>query len=184
MRRIDDFLSKGAKPDKVAQFAKLSEGKTKEEIRSLEQNMFKPEALQENIGEQRRYIVNSEHTAKFVFRSKEDMDFFDKHIQISFYMERSITDIKIILDLFRAMDAGQISYDKKTGNFAWHGSASSAEPAAVSQPARTLKTKCVKTTEKVGDISHTKEVTTSVSEPIEPAARPVVGPKLFRRKLV
>jgi hypothetical protein len=115
--KIDDFLGKNSRPDRLKQFEKLSAGKTKEEIRILEMELLEPEPIQQHIGEERRYVVNSEHSVKMVFKSKEEMDFFGRFIPIAEFKEKSITDIKIILDLFLAIDSGTVSYDKKTGNF-------------------------------------------------------------------
>jgi hypothetical protein len=115
--RIEDFLSKGAKPDRVEQFEKLSVGKPKEEVRILEMEMLEPEPVPEYIGEVMRYVMNSEHTVKFVFRNQEEMEFFGKFIPIAKYQENSITDIKIILDLFHAIEAGEVSYNKGNGRF-------------------------------------------------------------------
>ena len=119
--RIDDFLKKDSRPDKMKLFEKLSKGKTKEEMRELEMTMLGPDPLQQHIGEERRYAVNSECTAKIVFSCEEEMEFFGKHITITEYVEKSITQIKIFLDLFKAMDAGKISYDKKAGDFTFLG---------------------------------------------------------------
>jgi hypothetical protein len=116
-KRIEEFLSKGAKPDPVRQFEKLSAGKNKEEVRELEMAMLTPEPIPQYVGEEQRYIMNSEFTVKMVFASQEDMDFFGRFIPIANYMEKSITDLKIMFDLFRSIDAGKISYDKKTGVF-------------------------------------------------------------------
>lgn len=115
--RIEDFLSKGAKPDKIRQFEQLSLNKPKEEVRILEMEMLEPEPIPEYVGEVIRYVMNSEHTVKFVFKNQEEMDFFGRFISIATYQENSITDIKIILDLFRAIDAGEILYNKSNGKF-------------------------------------------------------------------
>jgi hypothetical protein len=117
VRKIENFLSQGAKPDRIKLFEKMSIGKTKQEIRDLEMEMLEPEPLQQHIGEERRYVVNSEFSAKVVFRNQEDMDFFGRFIPITNYIEHSITELKIIFDLFRWMDAGGVSYDKKSGIF-------------------------------------------------------------------
>lgn len=116
-RRIDDFLTKASRPDRVKQFEKMSAGKSKEEVRELEMALLEPEPLQQHIGEEHRYVVNSEFTAKVVFKCQEDMDFFGEHIPITNYIEHSITELKIFFDLFKWMDDGGVSYDKKSGTF-------------------------------------------------------------------
>jgi len=95
----------------------MSQGKTKEEVRNLEMNLLVPEPIQEHIGESLRYVVNSEHTAKIVFKTQEDMDFWGKHIPITNYIERSITELDMIFALFRWIDSGKVVYNKKTKDF-------------------------------------------------------------------
>lgn len=116
-KRIADFLSKNSVPDKVATFAKLSQGKSKEEIRNLEMELLAPEPIPTYIGEARRYVMNSEFALKIVFKDQEEMDLFGSIIPIASYMENSATDIKIILDLFKAINSGTVSYNKKSGEF-------------------------------------------------------------------
>lgn len=117
MSSISDFLSKNARPDRIAQFEKMSAGKSKQEVREMEMEMLEPEPIPEYMGEELRYILNSEFAVKFLFKDQEEMDFFGKFVKIAVYHERSITNIKIILDLFHAIEKGEISYDKKTGKF-------------------------------------------------------------------
>jgi hypothetical protein len=95
----------------------MSGGLPKSEVRELEMEMLGPEPIPGYIGEDARYIVNSEFSVRFIFKNQEEMDLFGKFVPIATYRERSITNIKIILDLFRAMDARKITYDKKTGVF-------------------------------------------------------------------
>jgi hypothetical protein len=144
MANIDSFLSKKARPDRVKLFEQASNGKTKEEVREMEMQMLEPEPIPPYTGEEIRYIVNSEHTVKFVFPNQEAMDLFGKHIPITTYIEKSVTDLKIIFDLFRAIDAGTIVYDKKFGHFHFihpegakkdNADETKAEPAAVTPPA-------------------------------------------------
>lgn len=126
-RKISELL-KLKRRNKVEQFDALSNKvENKEELRDLEMNLLTPEPIPEYVGENRRYFINSEHSVKFVFSSQEEMDFFSKYIQITEYIEKSITDIKIILDLFRAMELGEISYDKKLGKFSFQGESCIAE---------------------------------------------------------
>lgn len=115
--RIEQFLSKGSRPNRVEQFERLVEGKSKEERRKIEMEMLRPDPIPPYIGEERRYIVNSEHTVKFVFASQDEMDLFGKYIPIASYIEKSVTDLKIIFDLLNAIENGHIVYNKKNGTF-------------------------------------------------------------------
>ncbi len=117
MSSISDFLSKNARPDRVKQFEQMSAGKSKQEVRELEMAMLEPEPIPEYMGEELRYIINSEFAVKFIFKDQEEMDFFGKFVKIAVYHERSITNMKIIMDLFHSIENGEISYDKKTGKF-------------------------------------------------------------------
>ena len=117
MNKIENFLAKGARPDKMKQFENMTVGKSKEEIRQIEMEMLEPEPIPLYIGEERRYIVNSEHTVKFIFANQEEMDFFGKHIPIASYIEKSVTDLKMVFDLLHEIENGSILYNKKSGTF-------------------------------------------------------------------
>lgn len=116
--RISAFLKKGSVKSKTEQFEDLSaQVNTKEELRELEASLLTPDPIPLYVGEGKRYLMNSEHTVKFVFKDKAEMEFFGRFIPIAEYKEKSVTNIQIILDLFRAIDNGEIFYDKKSGNF-------------------------------------------------------------------
>lgn len=135
--RIEQFLSKGSRPNRVEQFERLVEGKSKEERRKIEMEMLGPDPIPPYIGEERRYIVNSEHTVKFVFASQDEMDLFGKYIPIASYIEKSVTDLKIIFDLLKGMDAGEITYEKKTGRFQFNINTIKGETDVIEHPAET-----------------------------------------------
>jgi len=113
MAGISKFLSPGARKDKVERFEELSKGKTKEETRALEMALLKPEPVPDYIGRAERYVANSELAVKIVFSSQEEMDLVERHIAIPNYKERCISDLKLFLALFRALDDGQIVWDKR-----------------------------------------------------------------------
>lgn len=117
MNKIENFLAKNARPDKMKQFEAMTAGKSKEEIRQIEIEMLEPEPIPLYVGEEHRYIVNSEHTVKFIFANQDEMDFFGKHIPISSYIEKSVTDLKIVFDLLKEIENGSIIYNKKSGTF-------------------------------------------------------------------
>lgn len=127
---IEKFLSKNARRDRVAKFEELSKGKSKEEVREMEMSLLKPDAIPDYVGEARKYIPNSETTVKLVFRNEAEMELVGKHLSINTYIEPCISDIKIIIDLFTAIERGEISYNKKSGQFAMveKGSANEKKP--------------------------------------------------------
>lgn len=137
MNKIENFLAKNARPDKMKQFEAMTAGKSKEEIRQIEIEMLEPEPIPLYVGEEHRYIVNSEHTVKFIFANQDEMDFFGKHIPISSYIEKSVTDLKIIFDLLKGMDAGEITYEKKTGRFQFNINTIKGETDVIEHPAET-----------------------------------------------
>ena len=114
---IEKFLSKNARKDRVERFEELSKGKTKEEIREIEVALLRPDAIPDYVGELSRYALNQDTTVKLVFKTKEDMSLVGKYMNITAYIEPSISDIKIILDLFNALEEGRMKYNKKTGEF-------------------------------------------------------------------
>lgn len=131
---IEKFLSKNARRDRVARFEELSKGKTQEEIRIMEMALLKPDEIPDYVGEVNRYNLNSETTVKLVFRTPEEMEMVGKHLSINNYIEPCISDIKIVLDLFMAIERGEISYNKKAGKFTFCEKEPAPNPKCSVQP--------------------------------------------------
>lgn len=129
MAGISKFLSPGARKDKVERFEELSKGKTKEETRELEMALLKPEPVPDYIGRAERYVANSELAVKIVFSSQEEMDLVERHISIPSYKGRCISDLKLFLALFRALDDGQIVWDKRNQKLLFPQSQTEEEPS-------------------------------------------------------
>lgn len=117
---IEKFLKKGAREDRVDKFERLSKDKPKEEVREMEAALLKPDVIPDYVGELSKFVRNADTTVKLVFKSKEDMELVGRHLVITAYIEPSISNINIVLDLFKAIEAGKISYDKKTRAFTFN----------------------------------------------------------------
>jgi hypothetical protein len=116
---IEKFLGQNARRDRVAKFEELCKGKTKEEIREIEMALLRPDAIPDYVGEVTRYNINSETTVKLVFKNETEMALIGKYLSINTYIEPCISDIKVLVDLFGAMEKGDITYNKKAGLFSF-----------------------------------------------------------------
>jgi hypothetical protein len=114
---IEKFLSKNAREDRVDKFERLSKDQPKEVVREMEAALLKPDEIPDYIGEVKKYAANSDTTIKLVFGSQEDLELIGRNFNIKYYIEPCIADIKMLLDLCKAIEAGEIAYDRKSGSF-------------------------------------------------------------------
>lgn len=122
MAGIDSFLGGDRHNERVKKFKNLSVGKSKEEIRELEMLLFKPDESTDYTGEVVRHNINSEFAVKLVFSSQEEWDLLNKYFVVGHYIEKSISKLKLLIDMLKALDNGQLSYNKKDGSFSTPGS--------------------------------------------------------------
>jgi hypothetical protein len=118
MAGISDFIS-GAPTSgsKIETFKKKSCGKSKQEVRKLEEEMLKPEKLKPYIGKKSFADGVKDKSCKIFFNDEEDWDLFNKYFQISVYVEPSVANIKLLIDFLHAMEEGQVNYDTKSRKF-------------------------------------------------------------------
>jgi hypothetical protein len=98
------------KIDRVQKFEKVSEGKTEEEKRDLEEILLKPEPLPIYDGPQPEHKSELEsRTALIVFRNKHQMDLIGELFQIrtSIGKVSYITDISLLEGIAKMVKAGR-----------------------------------------------------------------------------
>lgn len=98
------------KIDRVQKFEKVSEGKTEEEKRELEEALLKPEPLAIYDGPQPEHKSELEsRTALIVFRNKHQMDLIGELFQIrtSIGKVSYITDISLLEGIAKMVKAGR-----------------------------------------------------------------------------
>lgn len=117
MSGIDKFLGVNRHADTVKKFNKLSKGKSKEEVRSMEQQMFKPEPLPDFFGEESRFVIHGDYTLKMVIPNEETWNLIGRHFTITNFVEKSIAKIDMLVDFLKLLDSGEVTYDKKTRRF-------------------------------------------------------------------
>lgn len=98
-------------------FEKKIKGKSKKEIRELERSLLAPEPIPQYVEEPSTFHIKKEFAFKVVFGSQEEVDLVKKYFYISHYVEPSIGDMSLVIDLLKALDAGEIIYDKKERKF-------------------------------------------------------------------
>lgn len=115
---IDDFLNK-RKPRVVA-FGEIKQGKTKKEIRALEQKLLKPTVPVpcKSRHQFRKYELDN-RTVLIVFSSDADFSLFKKHIKTSSYKKNSVSNTKMLLALLKEIDKGNVHYDSKSNKITY-----------------------------------------------------------------
>lgn len=109
---ITNFISGGK--SKVQSFEEQRRGKTKKEVRQLEQTMLVPDKLPPFTKPKTHKDSVTERSVRLVFPDQKSFDLFKKHFKVSTYKENNALDISLLIRLLEALDAGKI--DVKTGH--------------------------------------------------------------------
>lgn len=119
---IDDFMSKTRSKSK--QFLEQSRGKSKEEVRELEQQMLKPATLPPYTKEQANTNVLADRGVKIVFPDMETFELFARHFRVRGVgkaVGNAVTDIKLLILFLEHLESGEIVYDKENGRLEFTG---------------------------------------------------------------
>lgn len=109
---INEFL--GGKGDsRVERFKAASKGKSKEDVRRLEQTLLKPEVLPPFTGKKGVKDSLQSLIIKIVLPNKRALKLFSEHFSISKHVENSVINIDLLLLLLEGLHKGKIVYDKK-----------------------------------------------------------------------
>ena len=118
MAGISDFISGApSSGNKVETFKKKSCGKSKKEIRKLEQEIFPPEKLKPYVGDKSTANGVKDMSCKIFFNTEEEWEMFNKYFRVSMYVQPSVADIKLLIDFLKFMDEGNVVYDAKKRQF-------------------------------------------------------------------
>lgn len=98
-------------------FEKKAKNKPKTEVRDLERKLLKPEPIPVYADELSKFNIKKEHAFKIVLGSAEEVDLIKKYFYVSYYVEPSIGDMSLLIDLLKALESGKIIYDKKERKF-------------------------------------------------------------------
>jgi hypothetical protein len=96
---------------KVDEFAERSKEVSKEERRFLETKLLKPDKLPPNFYKVEYLTPLRRDYVKLQFRIHHDFDLFCRHFKVLNYVETNVTDLKKLIAILKALDAGVISYD-------------------------------------------------------------------------
>jgi len=122
--KMTDFIKSKSVDKKIA---RLNKAGSKEERRKLEEQLFVPEELQPYTGELPVKKALGSKTVTMVFDSEEDIALLVKHVKISEYHGLNVRsrNLNILIDFFKAIDNGEIEYDRENRTFIYHTGVSS-----------------------------------------------------------
>lgn len=111
MAGIERFLGKSTGENKVERFERLSRGKSKEEVRELEQKMLVPTKLPPVTSPKTMDRLH-ELGVRIVFPDTDAMELFKRHFKVLTYVENNVPNIKLLLLLLKELDEGRIIYSE------------------------------------------------------------------------
>lgn len=109
---ISKFMRGGSK-SKAEQFDAAARGKSKEEVRKLEQTMLQPGRLPPFTQPQTYKDALAERSVRVVFPTPESFTLFKKYFKVSTYIEQNVTDIKMLIELLEALDEGRLKIEER-----------------------------------------------------------------------
>ena len=101
------------KKDKVKAFKKVKRGRTKKDVRKLEEQMLGPEPIPTYQGENPENYGIDALTVSIVFPNEKVRDLFGKFLKISYSKVRKaqyVTDISLLINLVEQLDKGELKY--------------------------------------------------------------------------
>lgn len=107
---INDFIDSA---DKAKKFDIMRKGKTKEEVRQLEQKFLKPSKLPAYHKPENAKDALISRTIKLVFVTEADVELFKKHFKVSTYKENNVLDTNLLIALLTELEEGRLAYDEK-----------------------------------------------------------------------
>lgn len=115
MADISKFIGGGSREEKKTEkFKKLSKGKSKKEIRELEQKILTPSPIPKYKGKKPRTSDADKRKLLIYFRSLSEFDLFKKHIGVNDYQGANTRDLDMIMAFIECIDNGSIKWNPKT----------------------------------------------------------------------
>lgn len=105
------------KESSVDRYNRLSKECSNEEKRKLEQKLLKPQKIPPYTGPRPIKNALDDLIIKAVFKNHNDLNLFKKYFKISNYLEQSVSDIQMIMDLLKRLEDGSLRYEKEKGTF-------------------------------------------------------------------
>jgi hypothetical protein len=101
---------------RVQRFEKISEGKTKEEIRVLEKTMLEPEKIKPYVYDAPGKSPVENRTITVVFDSEEDLLLFRNYFEVRDYRGLNLrgSQSALMMNILYALRDGDITYDQKS----------------------------------------------------------------------
>jgi len=117
---IKNFVSVNSQEKKLK---KIRESSTKEERREREEKLLVPEEIPPYTKEKALSLDDvSNKKVMLVFSTAEDVELLSKYFKISEYKGKNIrsSNINMFVDFLKALENGEISYDKERREFQYH----------------------------------------------------------------
>jgi len=119
--KMDILKSIGKKKSKefdvMKRFAKLIEGKTKEEIRKIEYSLLKPETLPPYMGKTTAQTEHQKRTVAFTFKTQKDVQKLSSHFQVLTYQGNNLHKTDWLMEIVRLLDIGAMEWREETKSF-------------------------------------------------------------------
>jgi len=110
---INDFI--GGQKSRVDRFEKASKGKTKKERRALEQKLLKPEKIPPYTGPAPTAEGIDQFAVRIILPGRDEFDLFEKYFKVSYSVEKSVSNLALLISILESIEQGEIQYDKETG---------------------------------------------------------------------
>ena len=112
MAGLDKFI-KGRENKKVEKFKTLSKGKSKKQLRKLEQKLLKPEPIPKYFGRKAGIGPVEKRSILFIFPSRKDLNRLGKFVKINTAKGNNTQDIDFLMSILELLESGKLAYDNE-----------------------------------------------------------------------
>lgn len=122
MKDITKFLGEKSQQDNLLEkFSELvKKTKTKKELRELEMRLLRPKPFQKYKGKLPGKTTFKKRCLLLTFKSKKQIEIWARHFKVNTYIENNTYDVDFIIELFRLMDEGVVSWNPMKKKYTFH----------------------------------------------------------------
>lgn len=120
MAGITKFIDKAKRSHDESRgrhFEKLIKGKSKEEIRKIEQALLKPKPIDSYKGPKSGKSVFDKKSITITFPNGEYIKKLGKFMRVNTYMKNNTYDTGFLIELIELMEQGRLRWNKRQGCF-------------------------------------------------------------------
>ena len=105
----------------ISRFTKMvKSANTKKEIRELEMRLLRPKPIEQYKGPRPGRSNYKQKVITVTFPNRKYVDQWAKYFKVNTYVENNTYDIDFLIELFRLMEIGYISWDPKKKSFTFN----------------------------------------------------------------